>query len=270
MTAQRPSGRTSLSRRGALGLFGAVPLAAGGAVAPVGTAQAGAGRGAPTGAAPVGVAAGRAFDQYVSGLAAQDQFSGTVLLAWHSKPTLVRSFQDADKAKHIPNQTETIFPLASITTFLTGVAVTQLAAQGKVGFSATLGSYLDGFMSSAADTVTVHNLLTYTSGYPADTTMGSGGASGNGPTRIEAFNQELAALRQQQLGTSPGTQFADSSANYFLAGAIVAAASGQYFWDYMPRHVFAPAGMASTAFYTGQQWLTDPRFAHIYGPPVDG
>ena len=33
--------------------------------------------------------------------------------------------------------------------------------------------------------------------------------------------------------TAPGTQFADSSADCFLVGAIVAAASGLNFWDYV-------------------------------------
>jgi CubicO group peptidase (beta-lactamase class C family) len=149
------------------------------------------------------------------------------------------------------------------------VAVTQLAAQGKVDFYAPLGSYLDGFTSDAADHVTVHNLLTYTSGYPANLTSPPG-TSGNGTTRTEAFNAMLAALRQEKPATTPGTQFGDSSINYFLAGAIVWAVSAQYPWEYLPQHVLAPAGMARTAFYTGEQWLDDPRFAHLYGPQVNG
>ncbi|HZR53668.1 MAG TPA: serine hydrolase domain-containing protein [Streptosporangiaceae bacterium] len=268
MTAQRPAGRTGLSRRGALGLFGAISLAAGGSAAALaGTAQASAGHaGAPSGPPPSALLPGGAFDQYVSGLAAQDQFSGTVLLAWHSKPTLVRSFQDADKAKHIPNQAGTIFYLDSVTKFITGVAVTQLAAQGKVGFSATLGSYLDGFPSDIASTVTVHHLLTHTSGYRAS----EAGTANDWKTREEAFNGMLGLLRGQQLASTPGTTYAYSNANYFLAGAIVAAASGQNLWDYVPRHIFGPAGMTSTAFYSSNQWLTDPRFAHLYGPLAAG
>jgi CubicO group peptidase (beta-lactamase class C family) len=209
---------------------------------------------------------GGAFDQYVSGLAAADQFSGTVLLAWHGRPTLVRSYQDADKASNIPNQADTLFPLNSVTKFLVGVAATQLAAQGKIDFTATLGTYLDGFPSGIADVVTVHQLLTHTSGMQ-DPTVAPGQQQ---MTPAEAFDRELALLRQEPLAFTPGTRYSDTSANYFLAGAVIAAASGQAFWDYMPEHVFAPAGMTSTAFYTDQQWRTDPRFAHVYGPPVPG
>lgn len=268
MAAQRLSSRSALSRRGVLGLLGAAPLAASG-VALAAAAQADKSQVTmPPGAPPPQLLPGGAFDRYVSGLTAQDEFSGTVLLAWHGKQTLVRSFQQADKANNIANQADTIFPLASLTTFLTGVAVTQLAAEGKVDFSAPLGTYLDGFIADAADYVTVHNLLTYTSGYPANTTSPT--PPPGGTTLPEAFEAMLEAVRGQRLATTPGTQFADASTDYFLAAAIVAAVSGQYFWDYMPEHVFAPAAMASTAFYTGEQWMDDPRFAHIYGPPVPG
>src|SRR5262249_60070186 len=42
------------------------------------------------------------------------------------------------------------------------------------------------------------------------------------------------------------------------------------YWDYLPRHVFTPAGMSSTGFYPGNRWLTDPRIAHNYGPRQTG
>jgi CubicO group peptidase (beta-lactamase class C family) len=117
---------------------------------------------------------------------------------------LVRSYQDADKAKHIANQADTIFFLASTTKFLTGVAVTQFAAQGKVDFHATPGTYVDGFPAAIADAVTVHNLLTHTSGFPASLQ----GTRGNWRTRTEAFNGMLALLRKQGLATTPGTSSA--------------------------------------------------------------
>jgi CubicO group peptidase (beta-lactamase class C family) len=266
MTAQRPSARASLSRRSALGLLGAAPLAASGAVGLTACARASTGHVGTSGGPPPALLPGGAFDQYVSGLAAKDQFSGTVLLGWHGKPVLVHSFHEADKAKHIPNQADTIFYLESTTKFLTGVAVTQLAAQGKVDFSAPLGTYLDGFPAEIAKTVTVHNLLTHTSGFPVNLI----GTRGKSTTQAEAFNANLAAARKLKLATAPGTTYAYNNDNYFLATAIIAAVSGQPYWDYMPEHVFGPAGMTSTGLYSDQQWLTDPRIAHIYGPPVAG
>lgn len=259
---------TTLTRRSVLGLLGAVPLATSRSVALAATRSSN-GSEAQPGQPPSALLPGGAYDQFVRGLADQDRFSGTVLIAWQGEPVLVRSYQMADKERSIPNQTDTIFALASLTKFFTGLAVTRLAAQGKVNFYATLGSYLSGFPAAIANTVTVHQLLTHTSGIP-DFSMSPAWQKLflDSTTTTEAFDDTLSFLQQPlPLAFTPGTQYSYSNSNYFLLGAIVAQASGQPFWDYMPEHVFAPAGMTSTGFFSNQQWETDVRIAHIYGPP---
>jgi CubicO group peptidase (beta-lactamase class C family) len=259
---------TPLTRRSVLGLLGAAPLAAGGAIAlsKVANTQAAHVETHP-GQAPAALLPGGAYDKFVRGLAEQDLFSGTVLLAYHGKPVLIRSYQMSDKARGIPNQASTIFALASLTKFFTAFAVTQLAAQGKLRFDATLGSYLDGFQAAVANTVTVHNLLTHTAGIQDFSRLANWRQVFQGFTTIsEAFDGTLALLQPLQPAFTAGTQYSYSNSNYFLLGAIVAQVSGQPFWEYMPRHIFSPAGMTDTGFFTGQQWETDPRIARNYGP----
>lgn len=270
MTRQQPPTSARLTRRSALGLIGAAPLAVGGSIALAGTAQAGT---APTKQPPRALLPGGAYETYVSGLAAKDLFSGTILLAWHGEPTLVRSYQDSNKAKNIPNRPDTIFNLASLTKFFTGLAVVQLATQAKVDFSATIGTYLNDFPSAVADTVTVHHLLTHTSGLQeVINTAAYHQVAKDWTTPAAAFTGTLNYIRQlpDLVVSAAGTKYAYTNTDYFLAGAIVASASGQKFWDYIPQHIFNPARMTSTAFYTGQQWLNDPRIAHNYGPPQTG
>lgn len=264
---------TPLTRRSMLGLLGAAPLAAGGAVALTRIADTQpAHAGTHPGQTPAALLPGGAYDRFVRGLADQDLFSGTVLLAYHGKPVLIRSYQMSDKARGIPNQVSTIFALASLTKFFTALAVTQLAAQGMVRFDATLGSYLNGFPAAIANTVTVHNLLTHTAGVQDFSGLPAWRQLFQGFTTVtEAFDGTLELLQSLPPAFTAGTQYAYSNSNYFLLGAIVAQASGQPFWDYMPRHIFTPAGMTGTGFFTGQQWKTDPRIARNYGPPqADG
>lgn len=129
---------------------------------------------------------------------------------------------------------------------------------------------MDGFPSEVADTVTVHNLLTHTSGIQDYQRIPAWQQQHQSwTTNTEAFNGTLSILQPQQLTFTPGTSYSYSNSDYFLAGAIVAAASGQNFWDYLPQHVWAPAAMTSTGFFTGDQYETDPRIAHNYGPPED-
>jgi CubicO group peptidase (beta-lactamase class C family) len=55
-----------------------------------------------------------------------------------------------------------------------------------------------------------------------------------------------------------------SNAGFVTLGAIVAAASGRSYYDYVRESVFRASGAVSSDFYTTPRWRTDLRFAHPY------
>lgn len=270
MTRHQQNAARPLRRRSLLGLLGAAPLAAGvplaaRAMAATGTSDAGSSAGqGQCGPPPADLLPGGAYDQHLTAMAAQDQFSGTVLLAYDGRPVLSRAFGWADKERGIPNQTGTLFNLQSVTKVFTGVAVAQLAAQGKIDFYATLGSYLDNFPAEVA-AVTVHQMLTHTAGM-GDYTQTPAFASEwqTWDSAAAVFNGIMAIIRTMPLVFTPGTQYQYSNTGFFVLGAIVAQVSGQSYYDYMRQHVFSPAGMARTDFYTQPQMLASSDFAHPY------
>ena len=155
------------SRRAALGLLGlgSVPVAAGGPLTlGGGPGTAAAGERTPAGPVPADLRPGGALDKLLAQRAAADQYSGTYLLLRGGRPVLSRSYGMADKSRSLPNGRNTIFELGSVTTMFTGIAVTQLVQQGKIAYHERLGTHLDGFPAEVADKVTVHRLLTHTSG----------------------------------------------------------------------------------------------------------
>jgi CubicO group peptidase (beta-lactamase class C family) len=269
MTSDQHDGAGPLSRRLVLGLLGSIPVAAGAAVTAGGSAQAStAGYGQPPVPPPGTLQPGGTFDQQLARLAAQDEFSGTVLLAYRDKPVLARAYRMADKQNQVPNRIDTIFALASVTKLFTAVAVIQLAEQGKVELYQTLGTYLDGFPAQIAGTVTVHQLLTHTSG------MGNYLVSPlyqqqhlTWASAAETMDGIMAIIKQSPLLGTPGTRYSYSNSGYATLGAIAAQVSGQSYYDYVREHIFARAGMTRSDFYTRPQWLTDPDIAHPYAPP---
>jgi CubicO group peptidase (beta-lactamase class C family) len=257
----------AMGRRLALGLFGAAPLLASGALAGPAAAATDAteSRAPAAGKLPPGLLPGGAVDQLISQQAAQDLFSGTVLLASHGEPVLVRSYGLASKALSIPNGPDTVFGLASITKAFTGVAVTQLAQRGKLGFADTLGAHLAGFPPEVADTVTIHQLLTHTSGmgdYLTDRALQ--GELGGFTSAAQEWDAIMAVIEQQPLLFPPGTRWSYSNSGFFTLGAIVAQVSGQSYYDYVRQNIFSPAGMASTGFYTKPELLGNASVAHPY------
>ncbi|MFF6970564.1 MULTISPECIES: serine hydrolase domain-containing protein [Streptomyces] len=228
-------------------------------------------RRAPAGRIPEELLPGGAYDRFVARLAAEDRFSGTVLLSHRGRPVLSRAYGMADKERSLPNRTDTAFALASASKPFTALAVLQLAQQGRIDLYGTLGTYLPGFPPAIAGTVTVHQLLTHTSG------MGDLldnreflDHAGTWTSAEEVTTELLKIIRKQPLESAPGTAHRYSNSGYDTLGAIVAAVSGEPLHTYVRRHVFAPAGMTRSDFCTRPQWLTDERIAHPYTLDASG
>jgi CubicO group peptidase (beta-lactamase class C family) len=259
----------SISRRSVLGLLGAAPLAGAALVAAPVTTHAAAARSA---APPKDLRPGGELDQLIARLAAEDKFSGTVLLAHRGRPVLVRSYGLANKDRTVPNGPGTVFNLASITKSFTAVAVAQLVQQGRIHFHGTVGSYLDGFPAEIADGVTVHHLLTHTSGVgrPAISTGKPEGLEWQ--SFDEVMDGTLAIVKRQSppLRFTPGERFEYSNDAFFVIGAIVARVSGQSYFDYVRRHVFRRAGMTRADFLSRPQVLAAGNVAHPYATQRDG
>lgn len=271
-TRYQHDGAGPVSRRLVLGLLGSIPVAVGTAAATGGSAVAStAGCGRPPVPPPAALQPGGTYDQQLARLAAQDQFSGTVLLAYQDQRVLARAYGMADRDQGLPNRLDTIFAMASVTKLFTAVAVLQLLEQGKIGLYQNLGTYLDGFPAEIAGPVTVHQLLTHTSGL--DDFLGSPAYQQQHlawASSAEVMDGIMAIVRRSPLLFTPGTQYSYSNSGYAALGAIAAQVSGQSYYDYVREHIFARAGMTRSDFYTKPQWLTNPEIARPYSSSAPG
>ncbi|WP_432927165.1 serine hydrolase domain-containing protein [Microbispora sp. CA-135349] len=146
-------------------------------------------------------------------------------------------------------------------------AILQLAQQGRLRLTDTVGEHLKGFAPDIAKKVTIHHMLSGTSGM-------------NTPeedirrvfqSREEVHEYQERWARQSKLVGTPGLP------NTFHAGAetaipalIVEAVSGTTYWDYVEENIFRRCGMTGSAFCTRPQWLTGKHIAHPYMRLADG
>jgi CubicO group peptidase (beta-lactamase class C family) len=211
---------------------------------------------------------GGAYDRYVAQLAAEGKFSGVVLLSHRGRTVLSRSYGMADREQGIRNHEGIAFSLSSAGKPFNAIAILQLAQQGKLKLTDTVGDLkLRGFADDIAERVTIHHLLSGTSGLDSPD---------EDIQRVFRTRQEVHAYqerwaRQAKLVGVPGTP------NGFHAGAetvipalIVEAVSGQDYWDYVEENIFRRCGMTGSAFFTRPQWLTDRHIAHPYLTLADG
>lgn len=214
---------------------------------------------------------GGGLDRFVAELAARDEFSGTLQLTYRDRPILKRSYGMANKEQGLPNGPDTLFSLASVTKLFTAVAIAQLVQRRRVAHHEKLGAYLSGFPAEIADKVTVHHLLTHTSGMGDHHQVpGYREAARTWTSASQVLDGTMAFIRQMPLAFAPGTGSKYSNAGFHTLGAIVAAASGQSYHDYIREHIFRPAGMRTTDFYTRPQRYDDRRIARPYQKQPSG
>jgi len=190
---------------------------------------------------------GRELDEYIKKLVEADRFSGAVLVSRKGKPVFQGAWGLASRAWNQPNRLDTKFNLGSMNKMVTAVAIAQLAEQGKFSFDDKLGKFLPDYPNAdAREKVTLHHLLTHTSGVP-DYFNEKYDVSAK--ERFRTVQDFLGLFKDQPLRFEPGSQYRYSNGNFMLLGAIIEKVTGQSYFDYVREHIYKPAGMTNTDAY---------------------
>ncbi|PYS27103.1 MAG: serine hydrolase, partial [Acidobacteria bacterium] len=99
------------------------------------------------------------------------QFNGAVLVADNNRVIYKKGFGLANMEWNIPNTPGTKFRLGSITKQFTATLILQLVEQGKIKLDGKLSDYLPDYRKDTGAKVTIHNLLSHTSGVPSYTSL---------------------------------------------------------------------------------------------------
>jgi len=139
-----------------------------------------------------------------------------------------------------PLMADDIFDLASLTKVVaTTTAAMQLVEQGRLDLDRPVATYWPDFAANGKAAITVRQLLTHTSGLPADL---EAAGTWSGP---EAGLARAAAIKAAH---RPGERFGYSDVNFIALAALVQKLSGEPLDVYARRHVFEPLKMGDTGF----------------------
>jgi CubicO group peptidase (beta-lactamase class C family) len=186
------------------------------------------------------------LDGYIDNLIAKDKFSGTVLIAKDGQPFYTRVSGEACKRYGVPNKLDTKFNLGSMNKMFTGVAIMQLVEQGKLSVDDRVGKYLPDIpRKEIADNVTIHQLLTHTSGmqdYWEEVFDAHW-------WEIKTVEQMGELIFDDSLLFEPGAEFHYSNSGPILLGMIIEKITGQDYFEYILENICKPAGMINTDCY---------------------
>lgn len=203
------------------------------------------------------------IDALISTYNQYGQFNGAALVAENNKIILKKGYGLANMEWNIPNQADTKFRLGSITKQFTATVILQLVEQGKLKLDGKLSDYLD-YRKDTGDKVTIHNLLTHTSGIPNYTALpGFFQNVSRNPYTVNDFVKRYAS---GELEFEPGSKFNYSNSGYFLLGAIIEKVTGKPYEQVLKENVFDPAGMKNTGYDHYDQVISKRAAGYIKTP----
>jgi CubicO group peptidase (beta-lactamase class C family) len=188
----------------------------------------------------------RKIDELMSLYNKYGQFNGSVLVADNGKVIYKRGLGLANMEWNIPNDADTKFRLGSITKQFTATLILQLVEQGKIKLDGKLSDYLPDYRKDTGAKVTIHNLLSHTSGVPSYTSIpGFFQNVSRNPFAVDDFIKKYAS---DNLEFEPGTKFVYSNSGYFLLGAIIEKVTGKPYEQVLKENIFDPVGMKNSGY----------------------
>ena len=175
-----------------------------------------------------------------------DEASGTVVAARAGEIAHCKGFGLAHRAAKVAAGCNTAYDIMSMTKQFTAAAILKLEMMGKLRVTDPMSKFV-GPVPDDKRAITVHHLLTHTSGLP-DQLGGD----------YEALSREkmLDGALESELRSVPGTEYSYSNLGYSILAAIVDKASGTSYEKFLASQLFEPAGMRQTG-YVLPEWKSD-------------
>ena len=192
-------------------------------------------------------------------------FNGSALVAEHGQVIFKKGYGWANMEWQIANQPDTKFRLGSITKQFTSMLIMQLVAEGKLHLDDKLSDVLPYYRKDTGSQVTLHHLLTHTSGIPSYTAAKDMREWWRNHFEVEDFVKKHCS---GDLEFTPGSKFSYDNSGYFLLGAIIEKVTGKSYEEELQERIFKPLGMHDTGYDHSEQLI--PHRAEGYEHGKDG
>jgi CubicO group peptidase (beta-lactamase class C family) len=201
-------------------------------------------------------------DEYVNALVKQNRFSGAILLAREGKVLLSKGYGMANLEDETPNTPQTKFRLGSLTKQFTAAAILLLQERGKLNVQDGVCKYIEN-CPAAWQPITLHHLLTHTSGIPNMTSFPEFQKAKFFPTSPV---ESIARFKDKPLEFAPGEKFNYSNSGYILLGYVIERASGKPYADFLRENIFQPLGMKNTDLDVNSMVIKNRAAGYTVGP----
>jgi CubicO group peptidase (beta-lactamase class C family) len=185
------------------------------------------------------------MDSIISPYVKDTTFSGCILIGTPDEILFKKAYGYANFELEVPNKTEYVFNVASISKQFTGASVLILSLQNKLSIDDTLKKYLPDFPN--ADKITIKSLLTHKSGIQTYNDF-------KNYDSLKLFTTDLPKvvewIKKNAVFNEPNDKFVYSNSNYGILAYLVEKISGMPFNEFLAKNFFIPANMLNTGNFS--------------------
>jgi CubicO group peptidase (beta-lactamase class C family) len=182
-----------------------------------------------------------------------------VLVAQNGTVLFKKGYGLADVAHGAGFAPDTKSRIGSITKQFTASAILRLQEEGKLKVQDKLSKYFPDF--PRGDEVTLHHLLTHTSGIRSYTDKPGFMDKVTAPIEPDAL---IRSFQNDAFDFDPGKKWHYDNSGYFLLGRIIEKVSGQSYGDFLQKNFFEPLGMTNTGVHRAGLALEHEALGYQY------
>lgn len=153
-----------------------------------------------------------------------------------------KGFADMENKRMV--DANTVFRIGSVTKQFTATAILKLSEMGKLELNDPLTKFVPDFPDG--DKVTIHHLLTHTSGIKSYTDQSDFMDKVTNAIKLKNLIEEIKGLGYD---FEPGAQWRYNNSGYMLLEFIIETTSGSSYEKFLQKNLFNPAGMKNTGIY---------------------
>ena len=188
-------------------------------------------------------------------------FMGAVLVERSGETLLRAAYGPAEAELDVANRPAGVFRIGSLTKTFTATAVLRAVERGEMALDDRICASLSLCPSSWSG-VTVHHLLSHTSGIPDSFGRLEAVPVEETAAELDRVLVEIAE-EGEPLDSAPGEAYRYSNFNYVLLGVLLELAEGAPWAEVLAREIFRPLAMTGTAY--DDVWAVVPGRVRGYG-----
>jgi len=176
------------------------------------------------------------------------------LIAQNGNIIYRKAFGLANLELNVSMKPDNVFEIGSMTKQFTAISILMLTEKGKLNLDDEITKFIPSYPTNG-NKVTIHHLLTHTSGIKNYTRMKAlRNISKQDLTPIELID----FFKNEPMDFVPGEQFKYNNSGYIILGYIIELLSGQSYASFVEENIFKKVGMTSS-FYASRRKIIKNR-----------